>query len=165
MTNPASLTHEIAQEALTDALRLFVGLRKPWSVDGLAEATGIDSRTVKSYRDGDRCPDLARLLRLCAVLGPDFTNRVLEPAGLSGAAVMDATTDHLALNRDAAETLSGLACALADGRVDHREEAELEPQVRRLHAACAGWLNRRVASRLGEDITAAGFRAANERSA
>lgn len=122
-----ALVHDTAARRLSRALSLYVGMGRDYSVDALADATGIKPRTIYAYLAGDATPGLFMLLRLCAALPPAFTNMLLEPAGLTGAHRADGAA------RPAPEILSALlanACALQVSfkheRVDHRNAAAIK---------------------------------------
>lgn len=53
-----------------------------WLYEQLADAAGIEERTLKAYVLGECLPSLPVFLRLCAVLGPDFAARFLVMAGV-----------------------------------------------------------------------------------
>ena len=55
---------------LSYRLRTIIGPNGPWELGQVADATGIDRRTLQSYLDGTACPNLARFHRLGRLLGP-----------------------------------------------------------------------------------------------
>jgi len=66
-------TEECARR-LSRRLRQLVGPGRLWSYRGVADLTGIDIRTLKSYVAGTACPNLTKWHRLLAVLGPTATS-------------------------------------------------------------------------------------------
>ena len=145
MSDPYAISPEATQKRLTEALRRYVGLGRPFSVAAFAEATGIPERTIKSYQGGQATPGLGYLLRMMAVLPPEFADMVLALAGLGNVSRTDRSdANSLAVHALASELNSLIAQALAnDGFIDHMEEAEMEPTVRSLQARCNAWLSRR----------------------
>lgn len=124
MANCNSISAELAQETFTDALRRLVGRGKEWSVAALSEATGIDERTINSYRTGETAPCLHKLLRIAAVLGPAFVTEVLAPAGLGGVErIGHAESDAQSVVRRLVGQTREILERLADGVFDHRDKA------------------------------------------
>ncbi|PLX36966.1 MAG: hypothetical protein C0605_07815 [Hyphomicrobiales bacterium] len=120
-------------EAFSDALRVHVGRGKPWSVEALAAATALDFATVKGYHAGANGPSLAKFLTIAAVLPDEFINRVLALAGFGGAARLEPdAVSALTVNRQISDLMAQFAAALEDGRIDHRERAELVASARAL---------------------------------
>jgi len=149
MGNVTEITSDLVQEAFTDALRQEVGYSKPWSVKGLAEATGIDTRTIDAYHQGSACPCMWKMLRIMQVLGPAFVNRIIGIAGLGNASHLDAESTHiLAVNALASRLCAQVGAALADdGKVDHQEEAAMEPVAEELHTTLSDFLEVRRAKK------------------
>jgi hypothetical protein len=151
MSDPHSISPEASQIRLTEALRKYVGLGRQYSVTAFAKATGIPERTLKSYQGGQATPGLGYLLRMMAVLPPEFADMVLSVAGLGNVSRTDrSNANSLAVHALASELNSLIAQALAnDGMIDHIEEAEMEPTVRSLQSRCNAWLSRREADSSG----------------
>lgn len=145
MSESVAITQEAVQKRLTEALRKYVGLGRPFSVAGFAKATGIPERTIKSYQGGQAAPGLAYLLRMMMVLPPEFADMVLAPAHLGNVSRIHRDQgSSLDVHALASQLNSLIAQALADdGIIDHLEEAEMEPTVRSLQARCNAWLSRR----------------------
>jgi len=95
---------ELDRERFTRTLNAFVGMGRDWSVAELAQATGIPERTMKGYKEGRAAPPLGNFLRIAAILGPEFVNMVLEPAGLGGAHSI--VSDHAVDIFDLADSMS-----------------------------------------------------------
>ncbi|TXL72536.1 hypothetical protein FHP25_24895 [Vineibacter terrae] len=122
---------DVIRQRVADGLRLYVGTGRRYSMRAVGEATRIPEPTLKDYRSGAIVMPVSRFVQLAAVLPAGFADQVLAPAGL---AVLDragerAADDH-ALAADVATALQGLAEALRDGRIDHRERAVLAPLAR-----------------------------------
>lgn len=145
MSEVNEITQDFVQKRLTEALRKHVGLGRPFSVAEFAAATHIPERTIKSYQGGQATPGLAYLLRIMAVLPPEFADMVLAPANLGNVSrIHRGQGTSLDVHALASQLNSLIAQALADdGIIDHLEEAEMEPTVRSLQARCNAWLSRR----------------------
>lgn len=143
--NVTAITSDLAQEAFTDAFRAEVGHGKPFSRSSLAEVTGFDTTTIGSWMDGKSCPCLHKMLRLMAVLGPRFTNRILAVAGLGDAVRLEPERACiLEVHAAGAELVQKVASFLVDprspGRIDPGERAALVPHIRRLHEISGDFL-------------------------
>jgi len=124
---------DVIRQRVADGLRLYVGSGRRYSTRAVVEATGIPEPTLKDYRSGAISMPVSRFVQLAAVLPAGFADQVVAPAGL---AVLDRTAaranDDHALAADVASALQGLAEALRDGRIDHRERAALAPLAREI---------------------------------
>ena len=69
----ADITTAECARRLSRRLRQLIGPGRLWSYRGVADLTGIDVRTLKSYVAGTACPNLTKWHRLLAVLGPTAT--------------------------------------------------------------------------------------------
>lgn len=126
MSNGTVIPHDLAAQRIQDALRLRVGRGRRYTFQGLSDATGIPTRTLESYVQG-ATPGLAAFLSLCAALGPTFTSDVI---GVTGQMAQDANADdpeHLRALAGLCGLAKMISDAVADGKVDHREAAQLRP--------------------------------------
>jgi transcriptional regulator with XRE-family HTH domain len=131
-----AITSDLLAEVVCDAFRRHVGLGKQWSTRTLAEATGIDSRTLEGYRNG-KIPLGEKLWRVMAVLGPAFTSEILSP----GAHCVEADgIDGYKLNSQVGSMAATLGKALEDGHIDASEHRAMVPTVRELKVACCRYL-------------------------
>ncbi|MBI1207216.1 MAG: hypothetical protein GC191_08000 [Azospirillum sp.] len=137
MGDVSAITAESMAHRVRQGLQLFaVGITPA----ALAEATGIERRTVDAHRLGESCRCVSRLLRCAMVLPAGFLGHVVAPAGFA------VWRTDLAAAISAPQTLaemSGrlhlLATALADGVLDHRERAQLAPEMRQLGSLLASF--------------------------
>lgn len=130
---PTAITSSLMQEVFTDAFRAEVGRGKAWSREGLAQATGFDTSSIGSWMNGEAVPTAWKLVRLMAVLGPSFTNRILALACQTGADWVDAATvSILAVNAECAALAAQVAADMADGQIDEAEEAALAARLQRV---------------------------------
>lgn len=124
--HPYAINQEFCQREITEALRQYVGLGKPFSYLTLSEAIGIEERTMKSYFDGQTCPPLKILLRLFQVLGAEFTNRIIGIAGYGNAEKLQlCAVNEFRLNGALTALVAELGDALKDGRMDHCAQARV----------------------------------------
>jgi len=135
-----AITTELCTEVFCDAFRRHVGLGKRWSVRDLAEATGIDSRTLESYRDGKNPPNLPRFQRLVAVLGEEFGSEAMRPTAMAFHSIGHVGMDGYKLTAEVGSKLADFTRYLDDGVIDASESREMVPLVRELHAACCRFL-------------------------
>lgn len=142
MLKAREITKDLVAERCGRALRRFVGRGKEYSTADMAALTGQDERTVDSHCAGEGSPYLFAWLRYAAVLPPSFTAELLEIAGLVGVHEAGTAATAQEVHVRACELNAMLARHLADGRIDHLEEAEHEPAIRSLHATLGAWLAR-----------------------
>ncbi|WP_305968315.1 MULTISPECIES: hypothetical protein [unclassified Mameliella] len=126
MSKGTIISHDDAARRIEDALRLRVGRGKRYSFVALSDATGIATRTLESYVQG-ATPGLQNLLSLCSVLGPSFTSDVLAPCGQVARDGSPDDPQHMQVVGVMSHLTGKIADALADGHVDHREHAQMQP--------------------------------------
>lgn len=127
-----------------DVLRLYVGAGKRFTVEALADATGIPQRTIYSYQSGEHAPRWEHVLALITSLPKQAGDMAMAPAGYRLEPLDADGADHMEVLAAAASLTSGIADALADdGRVDHREAARIEPLAQEAHDAAGRWLAKR----------------------
>jgi len=135
MSDTPPICQETAQATLTDALNLFVGRGRRYSLASLAAATGIGERTLKSYQQGEATPGYPHLLRLLAVLPVEFGDAVLAPAGVGRLQRIEGEEpDGFTAMEQVCRRAAMLGSALADRKIDHRERLQLLPEIRALAA-------------------------------
>jgi hypothetical protein len=83
-----------AREKLREALRLYVGRGRRYSVKELSNATGVRDRMIESALCDPDDPDyrpltLENLASLCKFLGAPFASAFLELSGLGAFELMD----------------------------------------------------------------------------
>lgn len=133
MTDIESITHQSVHDHFLIAYRRRVGLQRDFSLGELQDATGIDARTLRSWRETDSMPQLVNFLRLCAVFGPSFTSEVLHVIEQGG--VEDINAVHSDAQRCLADLVGSahdIAERLRDGVFCHRDRAAVGPQLIRL---------------------------------
>ena len=129
MIQPDEITHKTVQEVFREALGRRAG-RGPGKIalTDLSDATTIETRTIKAWRDGETMPQLHNLLRLCAYFGPAFASEILSPAGLGGVEDIETTAiDAPTTAADLVKTAHDLLERLRDGVFCHRDKAACGP--------------------------------------
>lgn len=99
-----------------------------WKDDDLSDVSGVPVRTIRSYRVEGKEPSLSNALSLFFVLGDKATNPLLGLIGCK-AVLIDAQDEQQSLSERIAATLQSLsiiATAAADGRIDHLEAPACE---------------------------------------
>lgn len=118
-------------DVVRPVLRNATVVSKRFSVEQIAELSGVPLRTVRSYMANDasevREPTLSNALSIACVLGPVAVNGVLALIGYGGAAPLeegDARQPIQMLIRGAQGWATITRCA-ADNRIDHIEEPDM----------------------------------------
>lgn len=138
---PGGITQDLVRERFTDAIRAQVGRGKEFSREGLAAETGLDVSSIGSWMNEEVVPPLYRVLKLMAVMGPCFANRLLALAGMTGADWIDPdAVSVLGVNAAAAELSAEVAGALADGRITADEQARIDARIGVLHERAGDYL-------------------------
>jgi hypothetical protein len=132
MKNKPLVSHDAAQRALEDAMRIRVGFGKRFTFSQLEDATGIPERTLRSYCGEGATPGMNALLSLFAVLGPSFTNDILALTGQTAQPSSAADPEHMRIIGMMGTLTAMLSKSLEDGHVDHREEAQMRPFAQEL---------------------------------
>ncbi|MGI9412096.1 MAG: hypothetical protein ACR2PM_00390 [Hyphomicrobiales bacterium] len=139
-----TLSTSEANRRFANALNLFVGRGRRFSVEAVAEATGIPRRTVQSYKDGEACPCHVNLLAMLAVLPAAFANEIFAPCGLEGVRRAEGGNPcTFAANESILTVAQRLGEMLAnDGKFCHREQMEIAQKLfPKLVEDLQAWLN------------------------
>jgi len=119
--NASIISHESV------VLRIQAMLRKAqvegWKDDDLSNLSGVPTRTIRSYRVEGKEPSLSNALSLWYVLGPKATDPILGLMGVRAVLIDsdDEKRNLSAMVADSLQSLSVIAAAAADGRIDHNE--------------------------------------------
>lgn len=99
----------------------------------LAENTGIAEKTVKGHLAGQRpCHD--HLLAYFEYFGAELVNEWLAPIGITGAHPAEGeTVCALSVIQHLTEATNIIAAAKADGFIDHKESAQIDIALGKLH--------------------------------
>ncbi|NKD88739.1 hypothetical protein HEQ72_10545 [Haematospirillum sp. 15-248] len=129
------------RQAFSDALSLYVGAGRRFSVGDVAAATGVGQDAIRRYLRNESCPEWHNAMSLIRVLPVEFAETVLRPAGLSGVRrTGDETITGLSLMRDITQGAAVLADALADGHIDHQERAVCRTELTKAVVAISQFL-------------------------
>lgn len=124
------ITTELLRESFRSAIRSRVGPGLDLERDDLHRITGIDERTLDSYRNGENLPTLPKFFQIVASLETDFLNSLLNIIGIGGAHRLDPEeANPFIVFSNMAEESRVLAKCLEDGRLDHTERAELSKRL------------------------------------
>lgn len=136
--NSLIISRSAAWEAFRDALRMFVGKGKRYSVQQAATGSGVAYRMIQAFMapiDSTdwRKPDLEEVLSLASFIGPEFTSEVLHCAS-QGAFWLPEADDLSpgALAADLAEGAAKVTRAAADNDFNRDERRDLRPVGRAL---------------------------------
>lgn len=133
MIDPETITHDTALDVFRAAYMRRVGLRG-MGFGELSDLTGIQVRTLKSWRDGQAMPHMDSLLKLCAVFGPEFTSEILTVVGQGGVENIAAAeqVDAVCTAADLVDVTNQIMGRLRDGVFDHRDKAVVGPLLLKL---------------------------------
>jgi len=110
-------------------LRSATVVSRTYTAEQIADASGVQLRTVRSYMANDpgevRKPTLSNALSIAVVLGPRAVNAVLALIGYGGASPLDEPDAIMPMQviADGMKHFAVIADAAADNRIDHTEEA------------------------------------------
>lgn len=129
-----------AGTAWRDMFNRYVGHGREFSVEELADLSGISKQTLYSISSGKHSPRYKEMIKLLRVLPLGATEDVLRPLGL-GVHMLTGEGCDFATSAALAATLAELTHALLDKRVDHQERARIEPLARHAKEELEKWLN------------------------
>lgn len=93
-----------------------------WTDESLAAASGVKASTIKGYRVEGKEPSLSKALSLAVVIGSSAINPLLAMIGYAARPLEDADAIcPMQMTAKAMQSLSIIASAAADGRIDHIE--------------------------------------------
>lgn len=132
MASPAYVGHiqpDFVRERFQRALSTYVGRGRPYTQELLSERTGIPVSTMADHLAGKTTPSLHALIAYMRELPEAFSSAILEQANLFAVRLPDSAPTDGELLRASASFNSDVCEAMADGRIDHREGAELAPKA------------------------------------
>ncbi len=130
MGNAPEITQGTTAQRLAVALRRHVGRGRPHTIAEIAAAGDVSVSAVEKAMAGEYTFGLAALLRVMAILPPQFANDLLELAGLTGARKMTpAEVDARRVQTDAARFVADISQKFEDGCLDHAERADLRQKL------------------------------------
>ena len=129
MIDPESITHQTALDVFRRAFMHHVGQGVgKMSCSDLSDKTGIQVRTLKSWRDGQSMPHWGNVLKLGAVFGPVFVSEILSVIGQGGVDyIQPRHSSPLSTVADLMVVTSEITERLRDGVFDNRDKAKTAP--------------------------------------
>lgn len=129
--NSLLISRNAANETFREALRMFVGRGKRFSVKQLSNGTGIKDRMIECFMaqidsTDFRKPDLEEVLSIASFLGPDFTTELLEPAQQGAFWLPDDEPAPGEFAADNADDNAVVTRAARDGKFDRDERKDLK---------------------------------------
>lgn len=117
---------------MSQALRLFVGRGRRYSVKQLSNATGIKDRVIECALAGvDNCDHrplhLGAVLSIASFLGADFTNEWLCLAHQGAFDLPEGDPNPGEFAADTSDDTAAIVRAAKDGRFDEEERRALRP--------------------------------------
>ncbi|PKR55070.1 helix-turn-helix domain-containing protein [Thalassospira marina] len=142
VTNKHHTDHSMVTQRLSALMRQYVADARyndnqdKIGIAELAEKTGINKRTLKSYIAGDRAPVDARFFDLARALPAHFINQMLALCGYGNATPLRLSCAQI-VNANHAQyelalRMQKLSAAMLDGHIDHVERRELIEEFERL---------------------------------
>jgi hypothetical protein len=138
--NDPLVSRSAADSAVRDALRLFVGRGRRYSVKQLSNASGVADRAIECAMERIDSTDFRplsfeRLLSIASVIGPEFTTEWLK-LSQQGSFWLPETDDLPPgeLAADVTEDAAHIARRAADGELCENDRHELRPVGRRMMA-------------------------------
>lgn len=127
---PLLISRSAANDGIRDALRLYVGRGKRFSVKQLANGTGVKDRVIESAMLSADDPDHRRLppealLTLCFFLGATFTTEVLRAAAQGAYELPEEEPDPGTLAIASTDDNAKIVRAAMDGEFDNGERDDL----------------------------------------
>jgi hypothetical protein len=135
--NSSLISRSAANATFREAVRLFVGRGKRFSVKQVSIGTGISARMIESFMapvdsTDFRKPDLEEVLTLVSFFGSDFTSELIAS---TGQAAFDLPEDDIPpgqIAADNAEDNAVVTRAAVDGKFDSDERPDLRVIGRRM---------------------------------
>lgn len=129
--NTAGETEVVSRNCVIETIRALlrnaVVVRRRFTVEQLADLSGVKVRAIRSYMAMDegevREPSLSAALSLATVLGTEAVNSILALMGYGGATPLDEASDAHPM-QDVAKVMGSFNTfvqAAADDRIDHLE--------------------------------------------
>lgn len=143
------ITTDLVRQKLSRLLRKHVGRGMDMSVKDAADIIDVDPRTMQSYVEGERAPQLDAFIRMFLLPGAG-TEIASEMMALAGYEVRPAETGDpcpFHINAELAGALQKLAGMLADGRIDHTEDPEWQHEALDVAMKLIAHVNARRAAR------------------
>lgn len=127
---PLLVSRSAANDAIRDALRLYVGRGRRLSVKQLSNGTGVKDRMIEcamcGSEDADHRPLRPEaLLSICMYLGATFTSEILRPTRQAAFDLPDDEPDPGEIAIDSTDDNAAVVRAAMDGEFCDVERADL----------------------------------------
>ena len=109
MFKTKEINSSLVTARISTALRMHVGRGRDYSILEFSKQIGVDKRSVEDWRNGVTCPYSFKLVQCMSALPPEFTNYVIEIAGLHGAYEAEGTCDSYTILNKAAELVAKIS--------------------------------------------------------
>jgi transcriptional regulator with XRE-family HTH domain len=119
------VSHDRVIDVIRSELHTAIVVLRRFSVQELADRTGVAKATIESYmrNDGAKEPSLARALSIASIIGPRAVQAIVGLIGYSAAPHDDpAALQPMQIVADAIGHLGVISQAAADNHIDHTEE-------------------------------------------
>lgn len=131
---------ENARNAWRQVFLRYVGRGKLITFDDLADQAGVPAGTLRSIAAGDHSPRWEYAIRILSCLPQSAKDDVLKPLGIATRPLEGDGCDRRTTST-MARAVAKLTHALEDGKVDHLERADIEPDAREAYEEIGRWLN------------------------
>lgn len=130
--NSSLVSRSAANTIFRDAVRLFVGRGRRFSVKQVSIGTGISIRMIESFMapvdsTDFRKPDLEEVLTLASFFGSDFTTELVSPIRQGAFDMPEEDIPPGQIAADNADDNAALTRAALDGKFDPEERKNLRP--------------------------------------
>ena len=129
---PPLISRERGHDAVRDALRLFIGRGRRYSVKQVSNATGVKDRVIQCAMTASEDPEcrpmhISDLLSIATFLGPEFTTEWLVLAQQAAVALPNSDEpDPGQLAADVADDTATVVRAARDAKFDRDERRDLK---------------------------------------
>jgi hypothetical protein len=127
----SNISRTVAGNAINNALRLFVGRGREFSVKMLSNVSGVPDRVIECAMCHPEDPDYRSLkpealLSIAGILGPGFTTELLKPVNQAAYLCDKREIEPGTLVADCAADTCEIATRAADGHFDFNDRRALK---------------------------------------
>lgn len=130
--NSALISRSAANSIFREAIRLFVGRGRRFSVKQVSIGTGVSVRMIESFMapvdsTDFRKPDFEEVLTFASFFGADFTAELLLPIRQGAFDIPEEDLPPGQIAADNADDNAAITRAALDGKFDPEERKQLRP--------------------------------------
>lgn len=147
MSDNTLIEQDCASQQIARAIGLFMGAGRKYSVADVSLGTNIPSRTLSGYiasGEDRRTPSADKLLVLMHFFGIEFASKVLGVVGMGAHTLVVKHERPGAVIATLCGATAMIADMAADGVIDHRERAQLEPIADKVIATLQPYATRKA---------------------